>query len=270
MKAHSDGAGRPKPSEAARRANPTGRSSQLTRDDITSAALEAADRGELELLTMRGLAEELGVTAMALYTHVENKDDILDQIIDRVLAREALARPDETEDWKAWTIATAERLRSVLTRYPALLDRYCRRPVGVPAALSRMEAAFEVLRSAGFDAQGSIAAYTTIHTYTLGFAALEIVRDRFRGQQPTRSDGAITESSPHYWPAFFAGLPDDEYPNLTRMTPDLAEFTTDEQFRRGLLTVLHGLDAERFRRAAEGSATDVQPEGDGGMAEDAS
>ena len=68
----------------------SGRGPQLTRADITTAALEAADRGELDLLTMRGLAQELGVTAMALYSHVENKDDILDQIIDRVLQREAL------------------------------------------------------------------------------------------------------------------------------------------------------------------------------------
>ena len=153
MKAQSDGAGRSKPRNRRGRASPTGRSSQLTRDDITSAALEAADRGELELLTMRGLAEELGVTAMALYTHVENKDDILDQIIDRVLAREALPVRTKPKTGRPGPIATAERLRSVLTRYPALLDRYCRRPVGVPAALSRMEAAFAVLRSAGFDEQ---------------------------------------------------------------------------------------------------------------------
>ncbi len=246
---------RSKPTASARRRASTGRSSQLTRDDITTAALEVADRGELDLLTMRGLAEELGVTAMALYTHVENKDDILDQIIDRVLARQALERPDETEDWKAWTIAAAERLRSVLTRYPALLDRYCRRPVGVPAALSRMEAALAVLRGAGFDEQGSIAAYTTIHTYTLGFAALEIARETF-GRQGARVDGALTESSPHYWPAFFAGLPEDQFPNLSRSRPDLMEFTTDNRFRGGLLTVLHGLDAERSNRRVTMKATD--------------
>ncbi len=234
----------------------SGRGGQLTREDITTAALEAADRGELDLLTMRGLAQELGVTAMALYTHVESKDDILDQIIDRVLEREALDLPDETEDWKAWTVAAAERHRSVLTRYPALLDRYCRRPVGVPAALARMEAALEVLRTAGFDEAAAIAAYATIHTYTLGFAALEIARETFRRQHAARGDGALTEASPHYWPAFFAGLPADEYPNLSRVKPDLTEFTTDDQFRRGLLAVLHGLDAERSKRrnAAGGAA----------------
>lgn len=233
----------------------SGRGPRLTRADITTAALGAADRGELDLLTMRGLAEELGVTAMALYTHVENKDDILDQIIDRVLEREALELPDETEDWKAWTIAAAERLRSVLTQYPALLDRYCRRPVGVPAALSRMEAALAVLRTAGFGEEAAVAAYATIHTYTLGFAALEIAREMFRRQHGPRGDGALTEASPHYWPAFFAGLPAAEYPNLSRVKPDLTEFTTDDQFRRGLLTVLHGLDTERSKHR-DGTAAD--------------
>src|SRR5664279_1682714 len=103
MKVQRENAGRSKATRSAaggRRGS--GRGPQLTRADITTAALEAADRGELDLLTMRGLAQELGVTAMALYSHVENKDDILDQIIDRVLQREALDLPDETEDWKAW------------------------------------------------------------------------------------------------------------------------------------------------------------------------
>lgn len=217
----------------------------LTRDRVTGAALATAERGELDTLTMRSLAEELGVSAMALYGHVANKDEILDAILDRMLERDALPPPPAAAEWRIWTIEAAEGLRGVLTRYPALLDRYCRRPVGVPAALRRMELSLEVLRQAGFGGEACLAAYTTIHTYTLGFTALEIARKIARHQTTARNPVAVTEASPHYWPALFAGLPEDEFPNLTRLTPDLTDFTSDAHFREGLLTVLEGLD--RFR-----------------------
>ena len=218
----------------------------LTRAEIITAAIDATELGELESLTMRSLAEQLGVTAMALYAHVANKDEILDEIINQVLARDALPLPHRHADCRQWTIDSAEHLRGVLARYPALLDRYCRRPVGVPAALTRMETALEVLRRAGFDDTTCVATYATIHTYTLGFAALEIARTMLSERPITRrADQPLTEESPHYWPAVFAGLPPSEYPNLTRLTPDLATFTNHSQFHHGLLTILDGLDTQR-------------------------
>ena len=233
---------------AGRRAR-KGREVPLTRDEITATALRATERGELDALTMRSLADELGVTAMALYSHVANKDEILDEIIDGVLSQEAMPPPVDAADWKAWTVTAAERLQGVLVRYPALLDRYCRRPVGVPAALRRMEASFEVLRRAGFDADECVAAYATVHTYTLGFAALEIARQvSGRGEAP-RGVGTLSEASPHYWPAYFASLDRSEFPNLARLTPDLTTFTTERQFHDGLLAVLAGIDARRGNRA---------------------
>ena len=239
-------------SEAGALAEPVQRSRRttpLTRDEIITTAMAVAERGALDTLTMRGLANDLGVTAMALYSHVTNKDDILDEVMDRVLARDAMPVLEPDGDWKAWTLDAANRLRAVLMRYPALLDRYCRRPVGVPAALRRMETALEVLRRAGFDDEACIAAYTTIHTYTLGFTALEIARETSRRHVARGASIHMSEASPHYWPAFFAGLPESEYPNLTRLRPDLAELTSDSHFREGLLTVLEGLDHRPRARA---------------------
>lgn len=228
--------------DVARRLQPRGRTTPLTRDEIITTAMAVAERGALDTLTMRGLARDLGVTAMALYAHVANKDDILDEIIDRVLDRDAMPVLERGGDWKAWTLEAANRLRAVLMRFPALLDRYCRRPVGVPAALRRMETSLEVLRGAGFDDEACVAAYTSIHTYTLGFTALEIARETSRRHVARGASVRMSEASPHYWPAFFAGLSESEYPNLTRLRPDLAELTSDSHFREGLLTVLEGLD----------------------------
>jgi AcrR family transcriptional regulator len=220
----------------------------MTREAITAAALAVAERGNLDAMTMRGLAEELGVTAMALYAHVASKDEILDELIDRFLETQAAPLPVGALDWKAWIIDAAEGLQRVLIRYPALLDRYCRRPVGVPAALRRMEHSLEVLRRAGFDDDASVATYATVHTYTLGFAALEIARRRSAQPTGTTSTLALTEASPQYWPALFAGLAPSEFPNLVRLTPDLAMFTTERQFHRGLRAILDGVDTERVER----------------------
>ncbi|MEM0982289.1 MAG: TetR family transcriptional regulator, partial [Cyanobacteria bacterium P01_H01_bin.58] len=58
----------------------------LSRELILRAALRLADEGGVEALSMRKIAQVLGVKAMSLYNHVANKDDILDGIVDRVVA----------------------------------------------------------------------------------------------------------------------------------------------------------------------------------------
>ena len=59
----------------------------LSREKVLDAAIALADRDGIESLSMRRLGQELGVEAMSLYNHVANKDDILDGIVEIVLAR---------------------------------------------------------------------------------------------------------------------------------------------------------------------------------------
>ena len=70
-----------------------GRREPLTKERVLRAAVELADRGGIEALSMRKLGQELGVEAMALYRHVRNKDDILDGAIDAVIGEVELPRP---------------------------------------------------------------------------------------------------------------------------------------------------------------------------------
>src|SRR5436189_1673256 len=57
----------------------------LSRERVLQAAIELADEGGIEALTMRKLARELGVEAMSLYNHVANKGDLVDGIVDLVV-----------------------------------------------------------------------------------------------------------------------------------------------------------------------------------------
>ena len=68
---------------------PTGpeRRTQLTRERVMAAAIELADRDGIESISMRKLAQELGVEAMSLYTHVRNKNDLLDGMADTVISQ---------------------------------------------------------------------------------------------------------------------------------------------------------------------------------------
>jgi Bacterial regulatory proteins, tetR family len=79
---------------------PTGpeRRTQLTRERVMAAAIELADRDGIESISMRKLAQELGVEAMSLYTHVRNKNDLLDGMADTVISQIPVSA--ESTDWK--------------------------------------------------------------------------------------------------------------------------------------------------------------------------
>jgi len=153
---------------------------------------------------------------MSLYRHVRDKDDILDEVVDWMLARRWRPRADRA-DWVAWTTEAAERLRDFLVTQPAALHVYLRHPVVSPAAIARMQAVLEVLHDAGFVDEAAQATYAAVHTYTIGFAALEASR-----ASSSRRDAEANEIS-----------------------KQLASFTTKRQFSIGLAYLLGGIDQQR-------------------------
>src|SRR5215208_8433902 len=88
----------------------------LTRERVLQAALELADQSGIESLTMRKLAQKLGVEAMSLYHYVAKKDDILDGIVDLVISEIAL--PPQGAEWKAGIRELALSAHEVLVRHP--------------------------------------------------------------------------------------------------------------------------------------------------------
>ncbi len=224
---------RPRPPRATRR------STSLTRDEVLQAAVAMADDVGVQAVTMRVLAESLGVSAMSLYAHVTDKDDILDAVIESRL--HAVGLPDANGPWQHWMVEISQALRTMLVAEPALLDRYSRRPVGVPAALTRMDTALDVLIRSGFQDSTAVTVFAAVHTYTIGFAALEASRGTSSGRS-RRSPASRTDTHLAYWPAHFATLDNEDYPQLSRLRPDLVAFATDEQFNAGLSALIDGLE----------------------------
>src|SRR5438093_12663808 len=89
--------------------------SRLSRERVMRAAIAQADAGGLEALTMRKLAEELGVAPMALYRHVANRDDLVDGMVDIVFGEIDL--PSTGDDWRAAMRQRAISVRDVLSRH---------------------------------------------------------------------------------------------------------------------------------------------------------
>ena len=188
----------------------------LSRAQVIEAAIDMVRSGDYHEMTLRSLAERLGVGTMSLYRHVRDKDDILDEVADRLL--EAVWRPRlNPSNWRAWLSNAAERLRNLLVSEPAALHVYLHHPVVSPAAIARMEAMLEVLRGAGLDEGGARRAYAAVHTYTVGFAAL----------QASRQGWVVPEEGVS-----------------SALARQLAGYTTSRQFAEGLGYLLEGFQRQ--------------------------
>ncbi len=188
----------------------------ISRAQVIAAALDVVTHQGYERLTIRGLADRLGVGPMSLYRHVKDKEDLLGEVVDVLLEDRWQPRTRRT-DPRTWISDAADRLRRFLVEQPAALHVYLRRPVVSPTALVRMDAMVAMLRRICHTDERALAAYAAIHTYTVGFAALEAARSS--GTLPVEPAGPLTEQ--------------------------LAAYTSPGQFGRGLVYLLDGIQRHR-------------------------
>lgn len=144
---------------------------RLSREAVLAAAVVFADERGLDMLSMRKLAELLGVEAMSLYNHVANKDDLLDAMVDTVIAEIAL--PTIGSDWMAAMRARATSAHEMLLRHSwASMLIVSRINVG-PAILRYTDATIGALRSAGFSYAMADHAISAIDSHIYGFTLLK-------------------------------------------------------------------------------------------------
>lgn len=122
----------------------------LDRDRVVGAAVDLADRDGLDALTMRHLAETLGVTPMALYKHVDNRERLIDAMVDRVVAEIPRAAPASL-----WNDALRARIlaaRSALRRHPWAQDAIESRTLASPVVLAYMDDLMRTMFDGGLSA----------------------------------------------------------------------------------------------------------------------
>jgi AcrR family transcriptional regulator len=140
----------------------------LSRERVLHAAFERTDKDGIEALSMRKLAQELGVEAMSLYRHVRNKGDIVDGMVDIVFAEIGL--PGTDVDWKTAMRQRAMSARDVLARHPWAIGLMESRSTPGPATLQHHDAVLACLRNQGFSIALAAHAYSVLDSYIYGFA----------------------------------------------------------------------------------------------------
>jgi AcrR family transcriptional regulator len=205
----------------------------LSRERVLRAAIRMADEGGIESLSMRKLAQELGVQAMSLYNHVANKDDILDGIVDIVAGE--IEVPSLGVDWKMAMRRRATSAHEVLVRHPwATMAIVSRVNVG-PAMLRYVDATLGCLYEAGFSLEMADRVWNAMDSHIYGFTLQEL---NFPFEAAEYSEAAKTGLSL---------IPADQYPYMNRLTHYVIEGRYDgiHDFEFGLELLLNGLD--RFR-----------------------
>ncbi len=204
-----------------------GRPPELTSDGIVAAARRQLGKsGTPESLNLRGVAAELGVTAMALYRYFTDKDDLLEQVAGTLLDELSLPLLPKRGSWKRWFSEVNMDLYDLITASPIVAHVYATRPVTVVPAMRRMEAALTVLVRAGFSEMRSLEIYTAIHAFTIGSATIAASRRRYEPIGRAKAQ--------HHWRSVYESLPVDRFPILTRIAPDLAELTSRGTYEQGL------------------------------------
>jgi AcrR family transcriptional regulator len=208
---------------------------RLTRERVLEVAMTHADDGGLEALTMRRLADDLGVAPMALYRHVANREDLVDGLIDAVYRE--IEPPPADGDWKAAMRRRAIALRDVLARHRWAIGLMESRTNPGPANLRHHDAVIGSLRAGGFEMADVAHAYSLLDAYIYGFAL-------------TKMNLPFDETSdiPGVAQEMLEPFPVNEYPNLTAFITDHAMqpgYDFADEFEMGLDVILDALERDR-------------------------
>src|SRR3970282_404621 len=140
----------------------------LNRERLLRGGIAIADSGGIGALTLRSLAQELGVKPMSLYHHVANKEEIIDGMIDIVFREIGL--PSPTSDWRTAMRQRAISGRRVLARHPWATALMESRANPGPATLRHHDEVLGNYRRAGFSVVKTGHANSILDSYVYGFS----------------------------------------------------------------------------------------------------
>jgi AcrR family transcriptional regulator len=204
----------------------------LSRERVLRGAVAVADAGGLAGLTIRSLAQELGVKPMSVYHHVANKDEILDGIVDIVFSEIDL--PSTDGSWRTEITKRAFSARAALRRHPWAIGLLESRTSPGPATLRHHDTNIGVLRAAGFSVEATAHAYALIDSYVYGFALQE-------AGLPFEGPDNVAEIAAPIMELFSSG----EYPHMVELATEFVlqpGYDFGNEFDFGLGLILDGLE----------------------------
>ena len=208
----------------------------LSRERVLSAAIALADESGIESLSMRKLAERLGVEAMSLYNHIANKNDLLEGIVEAAAGE--IVTPADDVDWKKAIHEVAISAHETLLRHPWASGLWMGTTPG-PARMRYGDSLLGAFRGGGFSKDLTYHAYHIVESYVLGFTTQVL---NFRSVDESQFEDVVA--------AFIRGDYAEEFPHFTEHALQHMEPHDDgvNAVELGLDLILDGL--ERLRDAA--------------------
>jgi AcrR family transcriptional regulator len=143
----------------------------IDRAAVLDAALAVADEGGIDAVTMAAVGRRLGVSAMALYRHVEDKADLLDGLVERLL--DDVPVPASGLEPEEQLAALGRGIRATALRHSHVFPLLLARPATTPEARQRRDLVVALLRELGVPEADAARVERLISTMVLGFAASE-------------------------------------------------------------------------------------------------
>jgi AcrR family transcriptional regulator len=207
----------------------------LSRERILQTALILADQQGLAALSMRKLAEALQVEAMSLYNHVTHKEDLLDGLVERVVAE--IEVPTAGGDWREAMRRRAHSAHAALMRHPWATQLFVSRVNVGPNMLHYLDQTIACLHTAGFSYALADHVWNVLDSHLYGFT-LQALNFPLEPEHYAQAAGE-----------FLPLLPADQYPHFKALAQLVisGEHTGLQDFSFGLELLLAGLESLRLR-----------------------
>jgi TetR/AcrR family tetracycline transcriptional repressor len=214
----------------------------LDQAQVVRAALELLGEVGLDELTMRRLAEKLGVKAASLYRHVRNKDELLALLGDEIAAEIPLPHP--TGSWRDQLTEGAWNVRRGLQAHRDGARVLASTPPAGPRRLRHIEAVLRILREAGLKDRDAARAAYHLNNVVTEFAADEGRFASFTAAGPGLTRRKVLAEMRRQ----FKSLPTDEYPTIVALADQLTDGDQDALFQSGIDLCLRGVEALATRK----------------------
>lgn len=220
---------------------------RLSRELIIAAALSQIDESGPSGLSMRSLAQELGVEAMSLYRYVHGKEDLLEGVVASLMS-ELTAQLDEAEGdhWQAFLQTVAHEVRRIATDHPKAFPLVATRHPAAPwlrpplRSVEVVNTFLTALTEAGFSDPQAVNAYRAFSSFLLGQLLLQSV---VRGAEAGPAEEPLDEGGADI-PQGDGSMSLDVAPEVRRLRTLLSEDRSDEEFEVSLEALLDRLDRD--------------------------
>ena len=242
----------------------------LSLDRIVTATLELVDEQGIGAASMRAVSSRLGVRSMSLYRYVQDRDELFDAVVERIVNElgddpEVQLRP--VDGWRPYLAGMAHGVRRYARAHPHAFPLVATRPPAAPwvnpplRSLRWVEAMLTGLVREGFSDEQVLFTYRTFNSFLLGYLLLETSAMTLRDPKP--GDGSFTGTDAISDDGGESGGQAAANPVIGGLSPARSagqrEALQDADSPRELLDPADGIDARRFptvHRLAAGLAQD--------------